>query len=384
MTETYYDVLQVTKTAQEWEIKKSWKNLCREYHPDKCEDKQHGETMIKKINEAYTVIGDPDKRAKYDKFGKEGMDDPRFNMHANMNGFFNTFFEHKKPRSQEIPPIRIVLETTLKDAHSGVSAHRDVKRLIKCPLCDGTKSKNKTATPCGTCRGQGIIGRLVQIGPNMMQQIQSICPACDGRKVTIPKDQQCTQCNATGTITETVVMAIQFPPGIKNNEYTVIENQGNYMDGCLGPVVFVIQEQDHPNFHRHPNNPYDLVTEMHISLQESLCGFAHELTFITGEKVTIYHSSIITNNTVKLLPHYGLPYKGEPHKIGDLHIKFVVDAPIQLTDEQKQIIHKTLTGSDFVDQMDIITQDYQTLTDVGGKPREPSHDDDGPGECKQQ
>jgi DnaJ-class molecular chaperone len=353
MEESYYSILKTTKTASQDEIKSQWKKLSREYHPDKIarDKKEYGEEMIKKINEAYSVLSDPEKRNMYDQFGLNGLNG---NGGPNMGDILNKMFRSQQ-QQPNIAPVQIPIELTLNDIFKGTTIMKTIIRSSLCEKCNGTGSKNKKNSKCQTCNGKGLFIKLVQVAPGFAQHAQMKCTPCHGTGKMIAKEHLC-ECDGEGVYNETVEININVEPGLKNGDIVLIENQGHYSSQLnkRGPLAVIIHEKEHEMYKRGISindniNVANLLLEVELSLEEALCGFYKELNYLDNDKIYLHETDIIKNADVKILPNYGLPYKGKTYKRGNLYIKFKVNHPDNLTDDQKKALYKILTNKEYTD-----------------------------------
>lgn len=362
MDTSFYDVLELPKTATVHDIKKQFKKLAVKYHPDKLKDeeKEAGTIKFKELNEAYSVLSDPEKKQLYDKFGKEavnGSGGPGFGH--NMDDIMETLFKRQTKRDA-VPPIKLVVNISLEELYKGKKCKETFDRYSLCTECNSTGFKDKSSHSCNKCSGRGAVMQVVQIGPGMVQQTQRQCPECKGSGSDNKNHDKCIKCEGKRVVLEKHTVEFQVPPGSINEDVIFIKNEGNEIPHEAasqskyerGKVAAIIHEVEHELFKRggvvidNKVNPANLIIEFKITLVEALCGFRREFTYLDGKKFYIEEIDVISDGAVRVITDRGLPYKTNEYKYGDLYIKYNIDYPDTLTDEQKSGIYKLLTGKD--------------------------------------
>jgi len=278
---TYYDDLNVDKTASEAEIKKAYKKLALKNHPDKGGDPE----KFKAINEAYEVLSDSEKRTKYDRFGKEGLDkgfgDP-FNMFASM---------FRRPQKCNI--IDVIVTLTLEEIYKGKELNITFNIQKICDQCSGKGCKpGFTPDNCKDCHGSGTKIYTRQIGPGFIQQIQSTCDMCNGSGKVIDGDKQCLGCHGKQTLSGENTIEFNLPPGFDTNNIITIKTSGHqHPDKQNGDVRIIIKQLPHPVYERVGQN---LIVKKDISLLDALCGFKFNLTGLDGKNKVIKCNKVIS------------------------------------------------------------------------------------------
>jgi DnaJ homolog subfamily A member 2 len=304
-------LVQVPKTASESDIKKAYRKLAVKHHPDKGGD----EHTFKEINAAYKVLSDEELRAKYDKYGLEGLDDSGGGGGGGTHeDILNMFFGGGRrgsagPRRGEDMnhPIRVSLEDLYNGKTVKLAVHREV-----------LEGKPKM---CKTCDGQGAVVQLRQIALGMVQQIQRECPECSGEGYKCKKKK------------ERKVLEVLIEKGMEHNEKIVFRGMADEKPNMEpGNINFVLQETDHDLFKR---KGADLLIPKTLTLKEALCGFAWKITHLDGRTVLIQSKpgeviQAVTESGkpfVKMIPNEGMPSKGNPFVRGGLYVLFTVDFP---------------------------------------------------------
>jgi DnaJ family protein A protein 2 len=358
--ESYYEILEVSKDASHEEIKKKRKELSIKYHPDKLpSDKQEwGTNKIQKINEAYNVLSDPEKRKIYDQYGKAGLDgNPGFNQHGfDIHDIFNGFgFMGKSSKAQKIPPIRAPINVTLEEIFNGKTTTCEIERLSLCKKCDGTGFTDKQSHKCNTCQGKKMVFHTIQLGPGMFQKTQMPCHVCKGSGNDLKSSSLCKDCDGESVKKEMYTVTVEIKPGSRNGDAIEIMGQGHelpqeQLKGKRGDVIIIINELPHSVFKRGISfnghiKPANLLIEVELTLCEGLCGFSKEFKYLDGTTKYIDHYDIIKDGDLKIIRGLGLPYRNKPYSKGDLYVKFSLKYPqdSELSNDQKIKIYEILT-----------------------------------------
>lgn len=316
-TTKLYETLGVEKTAEEKEIKRAYKKLAMKHHPDKGGD----EAKFKEISAAHEILSDADKRAKYDKYGLEGVSDEGGGGPGGRSpdDLFNMFFGGQGggggrgggggPRKGD--NVNHPIKVTLEDLYNG----KTVKLAINRQKIVGE------ARECVECDGQGVVLELRQIALGMVQQVQKRCVSCAGEGYN---------CKTTK---ERKVLEVVVDKGMKNGQKVVFRGMADEKPNMeSGDIVFIVQEKPHDVFKR---KGADLLITKTLSLNEALCGFEWSVTHLDGREIIIKSKpgEVIqaegTGNTpfVKIVPGEGMPSRGNPFVKGNLFVLFQVKFP---------------------------------------------------------
>ena len=358
-SESYYDVLGVSRNATETEIKKAYRNLAKKYHPDVCKEAD-AEEKFKSINEAYSVLSDESKRRQYDQLGHDnftnaskgnysGAGGAGFN--ADFSGFGDIFDffggggrRQSGPRPGDDTLMRI--QITLADAVFGVQKEIEVMHTESCPDCDGTGSSTKKTTTCRKCNGTG---QVKQIRNSIFGQMvtQSVCPDCGGRG-KIP-ESPCRKCNGTGKTKVRRKVSVNIPAGIDSGMRLRMEGYGEAGDpgapnGDLYIEVYVVSN---PKFDREGDN---LVTQYEITPAQAVLGCEVEIETIDRKKVSLKIPAGINYGIRLRIQGEGVRRRGN---YGSLLVRIVIATPKKISGKERELYEKILAienGSESADE----------------------------------
>ncbi len=302
----YYEILGVSRTAEEVEIKSSYRKLAMKYHPDKNPGDPEAEEMFKEAAEAYEVLTNPNKRARYDQFGHAGMRGGGFDQQGfnNVNDIFTHFSDifgggsifdeifgqggarrhsgrHKQPGIQG-NDLKINLKLTLEEIAEGVEKTLKVKRYEKCSHCSGSGAKSSGGTAeCPTCNGSGEVRTISRSMFGQFINIQ-VCHSCSGEGHII-KDK-CIHCHGEGRIRNEATIKVNVPAGVSSGNYIPLRGQGDagIRGGSAGDLIVLIEEAQHKYFHREED---DILFDLTISLTDAVLGAELEIPVLGGTVV---------------------------------------------------------------------------------------------------
>ena len=353
----YYEVLGVQKNATADEIKKAYRKLAVKYHPDKNPGDKEAEEKFKEAAEAYSVLSDADKKAKYDQFGHAGVDGstPDFSQgFGNLNDILNDLFGgafgggfggfsgfggefgggQRQQRVYKGRDIRVRVKLTLEEIAKGVEKEISIEKSVPCHECGGKGAKNSSdIKTCPACNGTGQVQRVVNsfLGQTVTY---STCQQCGGEGKII--SNPCRSCGGTGLVRKRETIKVKIPAGVEAGMQLTIQGQGHAAknNGINGDLLVVIEEQEHPNLKREGSNLY--YTKI-ISMPDAILGAEVEIPCLDGPyKIKVDAGT--QSGTVVRLRNKGLPTVNGYGGTGDLYVKFAVWIPKKLDREEKAVI----------------------------------------------
>lgn len=351
----YYEVLGLERTASDAEIKKAYRKLALQHHPDRNPDNPEAETKFKEAAEAYDVLGDSQKRAQYDQFGHAAFGpggqyggarftniEDIFSAFGDIfggggGGMFGDLFGGGR-RSRGGPragrDLKIVLDLTLEEIDTGVERTISLKRHEHCDVCKGSGAKEGTGpTPCSTCGGRGQIHRS-----QGFFTMASTCPRCRGAGMVV--ESPCASCRGAGKVAQKSDVTIQIPAGIEEGVRMRVPEAGDVGDpgGPRGDLYCVIREADHKIFQR---SGADLITEMPFSFTQLALGDKVEVPTLRG-RVEMTIPAGTQSGKVFRLRGQGLPHFNSSGK-GDQLVRVFIEVPRKLSDRQKELLNEFAT-----------------------------------------
>ena len=357
----YYEVLGVAKTATKDELKKAYRKLALKYHPDKNPGDKVAEEKFKEAAEAYDVLSDDNKRAKYDQWGPSmgpsgfggaggggfhagGMSMEDIFSHfgdifggGSYGGFggFGSAAGGRRRRQQKGTDLRIKVKLTLKEISEGVSKKLKLPRYVQCQHCNGTGAKDGTAfNTCPTCHGSGVISQVQQtiLGP---MESTATCPTCHGEGKTI--SEKCTFCNGEGIVRQEEVVEFTIPAGVQDGMTLSIKGKGNAArhGGINGDLLIVIEEIPDPELIRDGN---DIIYNLMLDIPTATLGGSVDIPTITG-KARVKIPAGTQPGKVLRLRGKGLP-NTEGYGNGDELVNIMVYIPEQLNETERKAIEQ--------------------------------------------
>ncbi len=357
----YYEVLGVAKTATKDELKKAYRKLALKYHPDKNPGDKVAEEKFKEAAEAYDVLSDDNKRAKYDQWGPSmgpsgfggaggggfhagGMSMEDIFSHfgdifggGSYGGFggFGSAAGGRRRRQQKGTDLRIKVKLTLKEISEGVSKKLKLPRYVQCQHCNGTGAKDGTAfNTCPTCHGSGVISQVQQtiLGP---MESTATCPTCHGEGKTI--SEKCTFCNGEGIVRQEEVVEFTIPAGVQYGMTLSIKGKGNAArhGGINGDLLIVIEEIPDPELIRDGN---DIIYNLMLDIPTATLGGSVDIPTITG-KARVKIPAGTQPGKVLRLRGKGLP-NTEGYGNGDELVNIMVYIPEQLNETERKAIEQ--------------------------------------------
>lgn len=352
MKKDFYEILGISKNASEAEIKKAYRKKAIEFHPDKNPGNKEAEENFKKAAEAYEVLSDPQKRAKYDQYGHQAFDgaggfgggsmnmDDIFSQFGDIfgsafgGGAFGGFGGGGGQRRVKGSNLRIKVKLTLEEIANGVEKKVKVKRKVQ--------AQGVTYKTCSTCNGQGQVMRVTNTILGRMQSA-STCPTCGGSGQIM--DKKPANADSQGMILEDETVSIKIPAGVVDGMQLKVSNKGNDAPGnnsIPGDLIVAIEELEHEFLKREGEN---LHYDLYISLSEAVLGVSKDIEAING-KVRIKLEEGIQSGKILRLKGKGIPSINS-YGSGDLLVHVNVWTPKNLSKEQKQFFEKNLGDSNF-------------------------------------
>ncbi len=358
----YYEVLEIDRNASEVEIKKAYRKLALKYHPDKNPGDHTAEDKFKEAAEAYEVLSNADKKAKYDRYGHAGlggasggggfggggmsMDDIFSNFGDIFGGAFGGFGGGGSSRGRNVnrgSNLRVRVKMNLQEIATGVEKKIKVNKYVSCKPCSGTGADHGSSyASCSTCHGSGHVTRVTSTFLGQMQTTAT-CPTCGGEGRIITK--KCTHCQGNGVVRDEEVISINIPAGVAEGMQLSLSGKGNAgaRSGVPGDLIVLIEEEKHSELERDGNN---LIHNLFISIAEAALGAQVEVPTVDG-KARMKIAPGTQPGKVLRLKGKGLP-SVNAYGSGDLLINVNVWIPKELNKEERQIMEKLQNAENFV------------------------------------
>ena len=353
----YYEVLGVAKDASAEDIKKAYRKGAMKYHPDRNPGDKTAEEKFKEIGEAYEVLSDPDKRARYDQYGFAGVD-PNFGAGAgggaygggfggfgdfgDLGDIFGEFFGGggtRRGSGQSVPRrgenVMTRLELSFEEAAFGCEKEVSAQRIENCASCNGTGSADGVIETCQQCHGTGQV-RTVQNFMGMQMQSSTTCPACNGRGKVIKTP--CTTCKGKGKVRRTNRVKVKIPAGVDEGQSVRVRGEGcvGFNGGGNGDLLVEISIRRHPIFTRQGS---DVLCEVPITFTQAALGAEIEVPTLDG-KVKYEIPEGTQTGREFVLRDKGIPEVGNSRRRGSHRFTVVVETPTHLTKEQKDLLRQ--------------------------------------------
>lgn len=359
----YYEVLGVSKNASADEIKKAYRQLALKYHPDRNPDDKDAEEKFKEAAEAYSVLSDADKRARYDRYGFAGMNggsasgggfsgfgdfdlsdilNSVFGQGFNFGGFsgFSGGSSGGQVR-QRGSNLRVKVKLNLQEIAKGAKKKIKLTKYVPCTHCNGSGAEGNETQTCPTCHGRGQVVQTVNSFFGQMQTA-SVCPTCGGKGTIIKK--KCTHCYGEGIVKGEEVIDIDIPAGVGEGMQLTIRGKGNAgpRNGINGDLIVVIEEEDHKDFERDENN---LIYSLFISISDAILGTQVEIPTIDG-KVRMKIAPGTQSGQVLRLKGKGLP-EVNGYRTGDMLVNVNVWIPKKVSKEEEKLLQQLSNSENF-------------------------------------
>lgn len=348
----YYELLRVPRDAGQEEIKKAYRQVALEHHPDRNDGSRESEERFKQVTEAYEVLRDPAKRARYDRYGKEGLrgqggfgggfdfSDALEVFMRDFGGFggFESLFGGRRGGNRPMrgKSLRLKLPLTLRDVRAGVSKRVRVAVLETCDDCGGTGVRDGARPrPCANCRGSGeerrversVFGQFVSVAP---------CRGCRGEGTVI--SEHCQGCHGEGRTRVDRRIRVNVPAGVSSENYITLRGEGNVgpRGGPRGDIIVLLEVAGDDRFTR---DGIDLIVEVPLTFGQAALGADLEVPTVDGGTTEVEIPAGVQSGEVIRVRGEGLPeLNGRRH--GDLLVRFAVWVPERLNSEQARLIRE--------------------------------------------
>lgn len=363
----YYEILGVSKTATADEIKKAYRKVAMQYHPDRNPGDKAAEEKFKEAAEAYEILSDQNKKAQYDKYGHAGVSgngrggyggggmnmDDIFSQFGDIFGedIFGSFFGGQgggrrgggKQRGTRGSNLRIKIKMNFEEIAKGASKTVKVKKYVGCTTCGGSGAKDKNSVQtCNTCGGSGQVRKVTNTFLGQMQTVTT-CPTCggDGSSIT----HKCTGCKGEGRVYGEETVTLDIPAGVTEGMQLSMGGKGNIGEkgGPAGDLIILIEEEPHPQLQREGLN---VVFDLHISFPDAVFGSNVEIPTIDG-KAKIKIPPGTQSGKIFRLKGKGFPSVNNNYEKGDQLVHVNVWTPQQLTPEEKAMVEKMQQSPNF-------------------------------------
>ncbi len=364
----FYEILGVSKSSSQDEIKKAYRKVAMQFHPDRNPGDKPAEEKFKEAAEAYEILSDADKRAQYDRFGHQatsagrgggyggggGMNmDDIFSQFGDIFGDespFGSFFGGSNRRSSGAgrsrgtrgSNLRVKIKLNYEEIAKGAQKNIKVKKYVLCNTCNGSGAKDKNSVQtCGTCGGSGQVRRVQNTFLGQMQTVTT-CPTCNGEGSTVT--HKCTACKGDGRVYGEETLAIDIPAGVQEGMQLSLSGKGNAGErgGAPGDLIVLIEEEAHPQLHRDGLN---VAFDLHISIPDAVFGTQIEVPTIDGRaKIKIPPGT--QSGKIFRLKGKGFPNVNSYEK-GDQLIQINVWTPQHVSTAEKEVLEKLQHSENF-------------------------------------
>ena len=349
----YYEVLGVSRDATDEEIKKAYRKLAMQYHPDRNPGDKEAEERFKEAAEAYEVLRDPEKRRRYDQYGHEGMRSMGFEGFSSVEDIFSAFSDFfsdfgfggfgdffgtrtrttRRTTAQRGSDLEVKLKLTLEEIATGVTKKIKIKRYVRCDVCGGTgEAPGSSKMVCSACGGTGEIRHISR---SLFGQIINVttCNVCGGEGKIIRN--KCRNCGGEGIVKKDTIINVKIPAGVTTGNYLTLKGQGNAgrRGGEYGDVIVVINELEHKYFKR---NGYDILYDLNISFPQAVLGDEVEVPTLTGRAI-LQISPGTQSGKILRMRNKGIPHLNG-YGVGDQLVRVNVWIPTRISPKEREIL----------------------------------------------
>ncbi len=358
----YYEILGVNRNATKEELRKAYRKLAMQYHPDRNPNNKEAEEKFKEAAEAYEVLNDDEKKARYDRFGHEGIKGGYSPGFTDVNDIFSHFSDifggssifddffggtqrtRTRRRSAGTPgsDLRITLKLTLEEIAAGAAKKVKVKKQIKCDQCGGSGAEAGTSTKtCPVCQGSG---EVKSVSRSVFGQFVNIttCSNCNGEGVVV--DVPCKKCMGEGRINDESTIKINVPPGVHEGSYMTLRGEGNAgkKNGPAGDIIVVFQELPHEYFMRDGD---DIIYNLYISFPDAALGVEVEVPTLNGKALLKIDPGTSPGKLLKMRDK-GIRHLNQGGS-GDQIVRVNIEIPKRLSSKEKELLKELAQSQNF-------------------------------------
>jgi molecular chaperone DnaJ len=362
----YYEVLGVDRNASKEELKKAYRKLAMQFHPDRNPDDKQAEEKFKEAAEAYEVLSSDDKKATYDRFGHEGLNrggagsaqgfndiNDIFSHFSDIFGgssIFDDFFggagqrQRGRRRGTGTPgsDLRVTLKLTLEEIAVGVNKKIKIKKHVKCDVCKGVGAEAGTSTKtCPVCQGSGEVRNVSRSVFGQFVNIQT-CSNCSGEGTVV--DQPCKKCMGDGRVVDEVTVSIDVPPGVHEGSYMTMRGEGNAgkKNGPAGDIIVVFQELPHEYFIREGD---EIIYDLYITFPDAVLGSETEVPTLTGKALLKIDPGTQPGKLLKM-SNKGIKHLNSSGS-GDQIVRVNVEVPRKVNSREKELLKELAKQNSF-------------------------------------